>query len=104
MPAAWRDDSGLRSSGEPRGVVSLACVVRASEAPSMFVPLNVPAKGEWHWLDADALAAAAGAPPGTPLLEAVAPDAGPPGRDCSQRTRRFVYGQPTNTFQVYYFA
>ena len=57
VPAAWRDDSGLRSSGEPRGVVSLACVVRASEAPSMFVPLNVPAKGEWHWLDADALAA-----------------------------------------------
>lgn len=42
-----------------------------SEARSSFVPDNLPDRGEWFWIDVPALAAAAGLPHDTPLIEAV---------------------------------
>ncbi len=45
-------------------------IVRSSEQPSSFVPANDPASGQWFWIDVPALAAAAGLPPDTPLIEA----------------------------------
>lgn len=44
-------------------------VTRASEPRSSFVPDNVPADKRWFWVDVPALAAAAGLPPETPLVE-----------------------------------
>jgi cytochrome oxidase assembly protein ShyY1 len=52
-------------------------VTRASEARGGFVPDNAPGVGpadpaaHWYWLEAPALARAAGLPPDTPLIEAV---------------------------------
>ena len=44
-------------------------VIRESENPSTFVPENCPSKAEWYWLDAPAMARAAGLPPDTPMIE-----------------------------------
>ena len=70
-PADWVEEGGGRGGAPlPANTPTLA-VVRASEAPSRFVPQNNPSASAWHWLDATALAVAAGLPPDTVLLEAV---------------------------------
>lgn len=71
VPAAWKEGA---AAAQPAGRVTLPTVLRTAEAPSRFVPPNRPGAGEWHWLDPDALAAAAGADGPVPLLEALAPD------------------------------
>ena len=44
-------------------------VIRESENPSSFVQANIPAKGEWYWLDVPGMARAAGLPSDTPMME-----------------------------------
>lgn len=44
-------------------------VMRESENPSSFVPANIPAKGEWYWLDVPGMARAAGLPSDAPMME-----------------------------------
>ena len=44
-----------------------------SEDPSSFVPQNVPATGEWFWIDVPGMASALGLPPDTPLAEVSTP-------------------------------
>ena len=46
-------------------------ITRGSERPSSFVPPNTG--NDWFWIDVPALAAAAGLPPSTPLVEVIAP-------------------------------
>lgn len=99
VPTAWRDAEGRQEAeraqrakpggwgrAEPQVCEMLeqhmlpACqqattniegVVMRSEARNSFVPDNLPDRGEWFWIDAPALAAAAGLPHDTPLVEAV---------------------------------
>ena len=62
VPADWEEPRGgacVRTSG----------VVRVSETPSRFTPHNVD--GRWHWIDAPAIAVAAGLPPNTPMVQLV---------------------------------
>jgi surfeit locus 1 family protein len=76
VPAGWTEDH------DEICITAVPAVVRASESPSSFVPANDAARGTWHWLDGPALAAAAGLPPDTLLLEVVRPEGGrsrPPG-------------------------
>lgn len=49
--------------------VEVEGIVRGSEQPSRFVPANDVARGQWFWIDVPALAAAAGLPLDTPLVE-----------------------------------
>jgi cytochrome oxidase assembly protein ShyY1 len=55
----------------PPSCVSVKGLLRASEKPSGFVPDN--AGKEWFWIDVPALAAAAGLPPSTRLVEVINP-------------------------------
>jgi len=49
--------------------VTVEGVTRSSEPRSSFVPDNVPAKGEWYWIEVPAIAKAAGLPQDTQLIE-----------------------------------
>ena len=48
---------------------SVEGVFRADDRPSMFVPANDPATGQFFWIDVPALAKACGLPEDTPLIE-----------------------------------
>ncbi|XP_002993388.2 surfeit locus protein 1 [Selaginella moellendorffii] len=54
-----------------KGAVTVCGVVRKSENPSMFVPLNVPEQGQWFYFDVPAMLKAAGLPENSPYIEAV---------------------------------
>lgn len=56
-------------SPAPPSCVCVHGVLRSSENPSSFVPPN--AGGEFFWIDVPALAAAAGLPASTPLVEVI---------------------------------
>ncbi|CAK0786861.1 hypothetical protein CVIRNUC_010075 [Coccomyxa viridis] len=71
VPAEWKTDAQLRASGCPLGKVHMEGVMRESENPSSFVPANIPAKGEWYWLDVPGMARAAGLPSDAPMMEVV---------------------------------
>jgi surfeit locus 1 family protein len=63
-------EQGTRPSCRAWPQAEVEGIVRSSEQPSSFVPANDPASGQWFWIDVPALAAAAGLPPDTPLIEA----------------------------------
>ena len=44
-------------------------IVRANDKPSMFVPANDPATGQFFWIDVPVLAKACGLPEDAPLIE-----------------------------------
>jgi len=58
-------------SPEAPSCVCFVGITRRSERPSSFVPPNTG--DDWFWIDVPALAAAAGLPPSTPLVEVIAP-------------------------------
>ena len=58
-------------SPPPPSCVSVKGLLRSSEKPSGFVPPNSGV--EWFWIDVPALAAAAGLPPSTRLVEVINP-------------------------------
>jgi len=81
VPDAWsKEDPAVRAAemkhDEATHTVCIQGVVRGGEVPGTFVPENIPSKGSWFYIDPPALAAAAGLPPGTPLVEVVANEEG----------------------------
>lgn len=56
-------------------MVRIEGVLRGSEHPNMFVPLNEPEASQWFYIDVPALARACGLPESTLLVEATAQEA-----------------------------
>ena len=66
----------MRPGSEPEGEVRVTGVLRGPERPGAFTNANDPERGQWHWIDLDALSDVAGGP----LLPAVIhADADPEG-------------------------
>jgi surfeit locus 1 family protein len=86
VPATWRQEAeaaaaaaaaaGPGGGGGRGAVVEVEGVVRLGEDPGTFVPANDPGGGAWFFLDPRQLAAAAGLPPGTALVEAISDEEG----------------------------
>mmetsp|Transcript_24818 Transcript_24818/g.64414 ORF Transcript_24818/g.64414 Transcript_24818/m.64414 type:complete len:322 (+) Transcript_24818:151-1116(+) len=74
VPEAWR---GSPEAAQPAGNVTVAGVIRRSEAPNAFVPDNQPGKGQWFWIDAPSMAEACHLPADTPLMEVYDSSHGP---------------------------
>lgn len=71
------DGGDAGGDGGDEEKMMMTAVVRPSAEPrSRFTPENVPATGEWYTVDAPAMAAASGAPPGARpvVLELLAPE------------------------------
>jgi surfeit locus 1 family protein len=52
-------------------IVTVRGVIRGSENPNMFVPDNVPSKGQWFYVDVPAMARTLDLPEDTVLIEVV---------------------------------
>ena len=78
VPAAWREAqvAGRGGSEEGEAEVEVEGVVRCGEDPGAFVPANEPASQRWFFLDPPGLAAAAGLPEGSPLVEVITGEEG----------------------------
>lgn len=97
----------MRSSGQPTDPVTVKGLVRRSEDPGRFVPANEPDAGNWFYISVAEIAAAAGLPPDTPLVEVVTDDAAPrlthkggPSSAMDVLGGRGLRGKPADEFPI----
>ncbi|CAM6102169.1 unnamed protein product [Calypogeia fissa] len=64
-----RQQNQVETLSSTQPTVTVRGVIRGSEEPNMFVPLNVPSTGQWFYVDVPAMARTLGLPENAILIE-----------------------------------
>ena len=74
VPQDWQPPADMATDAAEGLPVSLSGIAQLPDPPGMFTPANVPAAGQWYYVDAAAMAAAMGLDDAAPvILVATAP-------------------------------